>query len=101
MIGVASQNYGSGSDEQGYLNRDLCSYEVQSYILAERCIEQNDEAVASMVQDFVHMVLHQYYIERQCLLKCSREILMYSALEANLQIFSHLSEFLSRGERVV
>ncbi|KAM7257446.1 hypothetical protein ACFE04_013187 [Oxalis oulophora] len=56
----------------------LCLDEVQSYILAERCIEQNDEAVDSMVQDFVHMVLHQYYIERQCLLKCSREILMHS-----------------------
>ncbi|XP_071723037.1 uncharacterized protein [Rutidosis leptorrhynchoides] len=63
-------------DQALQMSSYLCLDEVQSYILVERSLEQNDEAVDSMAQDFVHAVLLQYYIERQCLLKCSRHILM-------------------------
>ncbi|KAJ7978575.1 Nucleoporin like [Quillaja saponaria] len=56
----------------------LCLDEVQSYILAERSLEHHNVAVDSMVLDFLHAVLVQYYMERQCLLKCTRHILMHA-----------------------
>ncbi|KAK4786245.1 hypothetical protein SAY86_002934 [Trapa natans] len=52
--------------------------EVQSYILVERSIEHVVLPPDSMVQDFLHLTLLQYYIERQCLLKCTRRILMHA-----------------------
>lgn len=57
-----------------YLNLD----EVQSYILLERSLESSHAAASSFVQEFVHVTLLQYYIERQCLLKCTRRILMHA-----------------------
>ncbi|CAK7329543.1 unnamed protein product [Dovyalis caffra] len=56
----------------------LCLDEVQSYILVERSLERDDLAVDFMVEDYLHVVLLQYYIERQCLLKCTRRILMHA-----------------------
>ncbi|KAE9620270.1 hypothetical protein Lalb_Chr01g0001341 [Lupinus albus] len=50
--------------------------EVQSYILVERCVKNNNAAADPMVPEFLHMMLIQYYMERQCLLKCIRWILM-------------------------
>ncbi|KAL1190225.1 hypothetical protein V5N11_016615 [Cardamine amara subsp. amara] len=65
-----------------YLNLD----EIQSYILVERFIEQEDGTADSVDQDFVDVILLQYYIERQCLLKCTKRILihaLYAAREEN------------------
>lgn len=52
--------------------------EVQSYILVDRFIEQNNAAVDHIVQEFLHMILLHHYIERQCILKCTRQILMHA-----------------------
>ncbi|PON83420.1 hypothetical protein TorRG33x02_208350 [Trema orientale] len=56
----------------------LCLDEVQSYILVERSVEKNNVALNSIVQEFPHGILLQYYVERQCLLKCTRRILMHA-----------------------
>ncbi|XP_057748155.1 uncharacterized protein LOC130967358 isoform X2 [Arachis stenosperma] len=52
--------------------------EVQSYILVERSIKNNSVAPSLMFPEFLHMMLIQYYMERQCLLKCIRWILMHA-----------------------
>lgn len=52
--------------------------EVQSYILVERSMEHQNVAVDLSVQEFPHAILLQYYIERQCLLKCTRRILTHA-----------------------
>nr|XP_011457925.1 PREDICTED: uncharacterized protein LOC101300415 [Fragaria vesca subsp. vesca] len=54
----------------------LCLDEVQSYILVERSLKENNVALDSEAHEYVHAVLIHYYIERQCLLKCTRSILM-------------------------
>ncbi|XP_071935327.1 uncharacterized protein [Coffea arabica] len=56
----------------------LCLNEVQSYILVERSVEHNSLSIDSMLGDLLHLVMVQYYIERQCLLKCTRQILMHA-----------------------
>uniref|UniRef100_A0A803NF80 Nucleoporin NUP188 homolog n=1 Tax=Cannabis sativa TaxID=3483 RepID=A0A803NF80_CANSA len=56
----------------------LCLDEVQSYILVERSFEKYNVVLDSIVQEFPHVALLQYYIERQCLLKCTRRILMHA-----------------------
>ncbi|KAJ6346155.1 hypothetical protein OIU78_008727 [Salix suchowensis] len=61
-----------------HISSYLCLDEVQSYILVERSLECDDLAVDSMVEDCLHVVLLQFYIERQCLLKCTRRILMHA-----------------------
>ncbi|XP_062075416.1 uncharacterized protein LOC133779473 [Humulus lupulus] len=62
----------------GLLATHKCLDDVQSYILVERSLEKYNVVVDSIVQDFPHVVLLQYYIERQCLLKCTRRILMHA-----------------------
>ncbi|KAK9287536.1 hypothetical protein L1049_015957 [Liquidambar formosana] len=57
------------------ISDSLCLDEVQSYILVERSVEHNNVPV---IQEFLHVVLLQYYIERQCLLKCTGQILMHA-----------------------
>ncbi|XP_068639968.1 uncharacterized protein [Aristolochia californica] len=60
--------------------------EVQSYLILKRGIEQNSIPPDPKVHDFLHLVLLQYFLERQCLLKCIREILcrtLYVANETN------------------
>ncbi|KAL9296251.1 hypothetical protein ACSQ67_022147 [Phaseolus vulgaris] len=52
--------------------------EVQSYIFVERSVKHNDAAADSISPEFLHMMLIQYYKERQCLLKCIRWILMHA-----------------------
>ncbi|XP_030450648.2 uncharacterized protein LOC115672831 isoform X2 [Syzygium oleosum] len=52
--------------------------EVQSYILVERSMERPNAADDLWVQEFPHAILLQYYIERQCLLKCTRRILTHA-----------------------
>ncbi|KAG9442579.1 hypothetical protein H6P81_018433 [Aristolochia fimbriata] len=64
----------------------LCLDEVQSYLILKRGIEQNIIPSDPKEQGFPHLVLLQYFLERQCLLKCIREILsrtLYAGNEAN------------------
>ncbi|XP_057965187.1 uncharacterized protein LOC131155793 [Malania oleifera] len=56
----------------------LCLDEVQSYILVDRFVDQNNVDADFSVQEFLHAILIQYYIDRQCLLKCTRQILMHA-----------------------
>ncbi|KAF8406575.1 hypothetical protein HHK36_008663 [Tetracentron sinense] len=56
----------------------ICLDEVQSYILAARSVKRDDVAADSTIQEFVQLILLQYYIERQCMLKCTRQILMHA-----------------------
>ncbi|XP_074329282.1 uncharacterized protein LOC141666927 isoform X2 [Apium graveolens] len=60
------------------LSSVLCLDEVQSYLLVKRTNEGNTSASANSVSVPLHLVMLQYYIERQCLLKCTRQILMYA-----------------------
>ncbi|XVE48907.1 hypothetical protein DITRI_Ditri01bG0039400 [Diplodiscus trichospermus] len=61
----------------------LCLDEVQSYILVDRYLEHGNAAENYIVHDPIHVVLLQYYIERQCLLKCTRQILMHALYLGN------------------
>ncbi|KAF8083077.1 hypothetical protein N665_0792s0007 [Sinapis alba] len=61
-----------------YLNLD----EIQSYILVERSMEQDYGTIDSAPQASVDVVLLQYYIERQCLLKCTKRILTHALYTA-------------------
>ncbi|KAK6240816.1 hypothetical protein QQP08_007669 [Theobroma cacao] len=62
----------------------LCLDEVQSYILVDRYLEQGNAAENYIVHDSIHVVLLQYYIERQCLFKCTRQILMHALFLGNI-----------------
>ncbi|KAG2239471.1 hypothetical protein Bca52824_091717 [Brassica carinata] len=61
-----------------YLDLD----EIQSYILVERSMEKDYGTIYSAAQDFVDVILLQYYIERQCLLKCTKRILSHALYTA-------------------
>lgn len=65
------------------LSSYLCLDEVQSYILAARTIEHENVDENSPFQELLHMVLLEYYIERQCLLKCTRRILLHALFVGN------------------
>ncbi|GMP64166.1 hypothetical protein CsSME_00025565 [Camellia sinensis var. sinensis] len=52
--------------------------EVQAYILVKRVIERNTLAIDLIANELLHSVMLQYYIERQCLLKCTRQIIMHA-----------------------
>ncbi|KAL6854344.1 hypothetical protein ACP4OV_019247 [Aristida adscensionis] len=52
--------------------------EVQSYILVKRSSEISPTVPDVDDQEFLHLVSVQYYLERQCLLKCIRRILVYT-----------------------
>nr|DAD40324.1 TPA_asm: hypothetical protein HUJ06_014647 [Nelumbo nucifera] len=62
----------------------LCLDEVQSYILVKQSVERDNMAADLKNQEFVHWILLQYYIERQCLLKCTRQILMHALYIGNV-----------------
>ncbi|WCJ39807.1 hypothetical protein M5689_020767 [Euphorbia peplus] len=57
-----------------YLSLD----ELQSYIIVKRSFESNDLPLDSALDQYLPVILLQYYIERQCLLKCTRQILMHA-----------------------
>ncbi|XP_073009852.1 uncharacterized protein [Typha latifolia] len=57
--------------------------EVQSYILIERSSEFNISVVDVEDREFLHLVLLRYYLERQCLLKCVRRILVHALYASN------------------
>eukprot|EP00257_Ricinus_communis_P020943 XP_015580313.1 uncharacterized protein LOC8265348 isoform X1 [Ricinus communis] len=65
-------------DKALHISSYLSLDEVQSYILVERSLESHGLAVDSIVEEYLHVVLLEYYIERQCLLKCIRQILLHA-----------------------
>ncbi|XP_031493788.1 uncharacterized protein LOC116259924 isoform X2 [Nymphaea colorata] len=50
--------------------------ELQSYLLLSRFLESNSVFEVNKIEEYTHLVLVSYYQERQCLLKCLRQILM-------------------------
>ncbi|KAL2537742.1 hypothetical protein Fot_19133 [Forsythia ovata] len=56
----------------------LCLDEVQSYIIVRRSMKHNAPEIDSTHQEILDLVMLEYYIERQCLLKCTRQILMHA-----------------------
>ncbi|RDX94767.1 hypothetical protein CR513_22815 [Mucuna pruriens] len=66
--------------------------EVQSYILVERSTKHNNAAADSMAPEFLHMMLIQYYKERQCLLKCIRWILMHAIHNCRVSEYNTMKE---------
>ncbi|VFQ67820.1 unnamed protein product [Cuscuta campestris] len=52
--------------------------EVQSYIIVERSLSQNTLARDAPIHELPHLIILHYYVERQCLLKCTRQILMHA-----------------------
>ncbi|XP_058213125.1 uncharacterized protein LOC131325082 isoform X1 [Rhododendron vialii] len=56
----------------------LCLDEVQAYILVKRSIERSTLVMDYLADELLHLVMLQYYIERQCLLKCTRQIVMHA-----------------------
>ncbi|KAJ0513739.1 putative nucleoporin [Helianthus annuus] len=58
------------------ISSSLCLDEVQSYILVERSCEHDTSDIVAL--EPLHLVMIQYYIERQCVLKCTRHLLMLS-----------------------
>ncbi|KAL8060239.1 hypothetical protein ABFX02_02G012000 [Erythranthe guttata] len=60
------------------ISSTLCLDEVQSYIIVQRSLEHNDAAVSDVNTNILNLVVLEYYSERQCLLKCTRQILMHA-----------------------
>ncbi|CAH1423389.1 unnamed protein product [Lactuca virosa] len=59
------------------ISSSLCLDEVQSYILVERSCERDTSDLVALEPLHLKAML-QYYIERQCVLKCIRQIFMLS-----------------------
>ncbi|TKV94370.1 hypothetical protein SEVIR_9G289900v4 [Setaria viridis] len=53
--------------------------EVQSYILVKRSSEISPTVHDADADEFLHLVSVQYYLERQCLLKCIRRIFVHAS----------------------
>ncbi|KAM3398313.1 putative protein isoform X4 [Capsicum galapagoense] len=58
------------------ISSTLCLDEVQSFILVHRTINQKSIVSDGVFHGLPHLVMLQYYLERQCLLKCTRQIIM-------------------------
>ncbi|XP_042000669.1 uncharacterized protein LOC121750240 isoform X1 [Salvia splendens] len=56
----------------------LCLDEVQSYIISKRSLERHNATTHDLHPDIINLVILEYYIERQCLLKCTRQIFMHA-----------------------
>ncbi|KAK9070882.1 hypothetical protein SSX86_009450 [Deinandra increscens subsp. villosa] len=59
------------------ISSSLCLDEVQSYILVERSCECDTSELVALEPLHLKVMIH-YYIERQCVLKCTRHLLMLS-----------------------
>ncbi|KAH9325906.1 hypothetical protein KI387_006084, partial [Taxus chinensis] len=59
------------------LSSSLALDEVQMYILVSRCLEQEATLVADEIRPLFERIAMQYFLERQCLLKCTHQILMH------------------------
>ncbi|KAL8137142.1 hypothetical protein V2J09_003143 [Rumex salicifolius] len=78
QITVGSQTLSVNSEFRGLaLNLSSTAHldEVQSYILVERFAHQKIGIVGTLLQERLHEIVLQYYIERQCLLKCIRHLI--------------------------
>ncbi|XP_057518162.1 uncharacterized protein LOC130799071 isoform X1 [Amaranthus tricolor] len=76
--------------------------EIQSYILVESSMDQKTALVDGIIQGFLHKIVLQYYTERQCLLKCARQMIIYalnvdSAAEAGKTVLHEVSKLISGG----
>lgn len=76
--------------------------EIQSYILVERSMDQKTDLVDGVIQGFLHEIVLQYYTQRQCLLKCSRQMIIHglnvgSAVEEGKDIWHEVSKLISGG----
>ncbi|XP_058098868.1 uncharacterized protein LOC131243494 isoform X2 [Magnolia sinica] len=69
-----------------------CLDEVQSYILVTRSIDCNHLDSDYKVKEFLHLILLQYYLERQCLLKCVRQILLHALYIGNESLEGNSTE---------
>ncbi|CAN4119730.1 unnamed protein product [Withania somnifera] len=58
------------------ISSSLCLDEVQSYMLVHRTINEKSVVSDGVFHELPHLVMLQYYLERQCLLKCTRSIIM-------------------------
>ncbi|XP_073159038.1 uncharacterized protein [Henckelia pumila] len=56
----------------------MCLDEVQSYIVVTRSVERNNLVFGDMDYDILNPAILEYYTERQCLLKCIRQIFMHA-----------------------
>ncbi|PHT34349.1 hypothetical protein CQW23_26149 [Capsicum baccatum] len=64
------------------ISSTLCLDEVQSCILVHRTINQKSIVSDGVFHGLPHLVMLQYYLERQCLLKCTRQIIMQALYTA-------------------
>ncbi|KAL9238373.1 hypothetical protein vseg_012803 [Gypsophila vaccaria] len=76
--------------------------EVQSYIIVERSVDHSTPFVDGFVQGVLYEIVLQYYTERQCLLKCSRQIIVHalndgSAAEEGSIILDVVRKLISDG----
>ncbi|XP_051206671.1 uncharacterized protein [Lolium perenne] len=60
------------------LSKSLNLDEVQSYILVKRSSESTPKTHEADAEEFLRLVSLQYYLERQCLLKCIRRIFVHT-----------------------
>ncbi|XP_042423045.1 uncharacterized protein LOC122010593 [Zingiber officinale] len=61
----------------------MCLNEVQSYILVHRHPRISDSTVDGDDKEFLHSILFQYFLERQCLLQCVRRIFFNALYTSN------------------
>lgn len=61
------------------VSKSLNLDEVQSYILVKRSSESTPTTLDADTEEFLRLVSLQYYLERQCLLKCIRRIFVHAA----------------------
>ncbi|KAK9690813.1 hypothetical protein RND81_09G155600 [Saponaria officinalis] len=76
--------------------------EVQSYIIVERSVDHSAPFVDGFIQGFLYELVLQYYTERQCLLKCSRQIIVHalnvgSDVEQGNTILDEVRKLISDG----
>ncbi|XP_021775850.1 uncharacterized protein LOC110739698 isoform X1 [Chenopodium quinoa] len=84
------------------LSSTVCLDEIQSYILVERSMDQKSDFVDGAIQGFLHEIVLQYYTQRQCLLKCARQMIIHglnvgSSVEEEKAIWHEVSKLISDG----
>lgn len=65
------------------LSSFLALDEVQMYILVSRSFKQETLVTTDGIESFLETIAMRYFLERQCLLKCTRQILMYNVTAEN------------------
>lgn len=65
------------------LSSFLALDEVQMYILVSRSLKQETLVATDGIESFLETIAMRYFLERQCLLKCTRQILMYKFTAEN------------------